>query len=250
MTNVNNQKSIPIINDNIEIKLDTTLSNLPRQIQKYHTINKYLTSTLSQSILKGDSMNDISILSESLSGQQIDTILSKNVSFYQNRPDIEILDQTQYTLGVDSEAPPELPMLQSSNISWSLYKTEAEIIYNYYWSPKTDYIINIKSTNDLDEKQNWEYRVAVEVKRIPYIPHHHEITEKRVYSILNRANYASIHSNKNVEPEDKWSFQILHIITDSDQTEQHVNSWFKNQKQTGFSLVILTLITGDGDLIL
>lgn len=206
--------NIPIINDTIDIQLDKTFTELPRQTQKYHTINRYLTSELSQSILKGESMNDVSILSESLSGQQIDDIITRNI------------DQ-----------------LKLNNISWKLYKTESEITYNYYWSPKTDYIITIT----VEDK---EYRVAVEVKRIPYIPYHHEITENRVYSILNRANYASIHSNKNVEPEDSWSFQMLHIITDSDQTEQHVKSWFKNETQPGFSLVMITMMTGDSDLIL
>lgn len=133
-------------------------------------------------------------------------------------------------------------MLSGMGLHSRLYKTEAEISY-WRRSQKTDYILDVGSDDDT-------VRLAVEVKRIYPYPKV-EIDYNYVAKILKKACSGAVESNKSVSDCDRWSTQVLHILTVSRDVPSMVESWMKSQssKDLGFSGVFVTVLSGTTDFI-
>lgn len=88
-------------------------------------------------------------------------------------------------------------------------------------------------------------KLAVETKRISSFGGFNEITEEYVRRILDKANKGAIESNHCVSDHSRWDTQILHLLTDNESVPKLVTSWADETKDTGFSAVFITLVSGN-----
>jgi len=125
-----------------------------------------------------------------------------------------------------------------------LDETETEIKY-IYPCKKTDYTI-------LLQKSKNKIKMAIEVKRLSSFNKRNTIDKDYIDRILTKANKGAIESNKWVTPLHRWDTQILHIITnisDINLVLSYINEWKRQIPECGFSLIIITSITGNSSII-
>lgn len=131
-------------------------------------------------------------------------------------------------------------MFKLKGLDMSLTKTEKEIVYELRDTKKTDYVTSV--INEYHEK----ITVAVEVKRI--------INKKdgklSVDKILDNANQKVYESGMNVCDDDLWDTQILHIITNIDDIIDQIHDWTSKTKIIWFSLVMITIVDGELEIII
>ena len=125
-------------------------------------------------------------------------------------------------------------------LDMSLSKTEKEITYEVRNTKKTDYVTHV--INQYHEKIS----VAVEVKRI--------ISRRGsafcVNKILDNANQKVYESGMNVSDDDLWDTQILHIITNVGDIADQINKWTDKTKIVWFSLIVITFVDGELEIII
>ena len=123
----------------------------------------------------------------------------------------------------------------------TLLKTETDV---KFWrkSKKIDFIVGLVNNDKIT-------KVAVETKRISSFGGKAAINNKIVNDILNNAFSKAIDAFSSVCTGDLWDFCVLSLLIDDALIIDLINDWINKTNNIPFRTIVITLVTGNSDLI-
>ena len=133
-------------------------------------------------------------------------------------------------------------VLMKLGLNVTLFRTETDVNYFFQNTKKIDYILTL-SKGDLI------CRAAVETKRMSDFDGKFDLNDEAITKILNNANSKAKISYQAVCENDLWDIAILNLLITDMSIITKVDNWMMEQDECQFSLIIITVVTGNTKLI-